>query len=803
MRSLIRRPGFTLVALLILATGIGATTAVFSVVQHVLLAPLPYHEPDRAVMIWSRWRGFDKTWVSDQEVRDYQSRVSSLADVAAWDGSQANLTGAGDPVRVGASFVTANLFSVLGVQPVVGRAFTEADAQPDTSTVAIISYSLWRRQFDGGDVVGRTVQINGIAREIVGVMPRAFRMPTDYVVNAEEPTDLWLPNRLDTSADSRGSHGLYAVARLRPDATVARVNEELASVTRQLTQEGAYPEAMHFSAFAVTTTDEAVALVRPALRLVFGAVACLLLIGCANVATLMLVRGEGRAREMAVRSAMGADPARLARQLLGETAALAAVAAVVGLALAWALLRLVTAVPQAILPRGTDAIGMSWSMVWFAAALSMVTLLLVALVPAWRASRVDLVDALKDGAPSTSAGVHRRRLRGLLVATAIGLAVLLVTGTGLMLRTLWNLERIDLGFDPDRVLTMRLALPQAQYDTPEKVVGFYDRLGTRVRSLSGVERAGLIRLLPLATQIGDWGLAVEGYVPPPGIGSPGDWQIASAGGPEALGERLVAGRWFTDKDTMGAPDVALINEAMARKYWPGREALGGRFRQGGPTRAWITVVGIVGNVRHNGVTAEIKPKFYRPVGQWHQTSGTPARNMTLVVKTAGDPLKMAHAVRSEIRAIDPNLPVAAIQSMQDVVDASTATPRLTGTLLASFAGVALALAAMGIYGLLSYVVAQRRRELGIRMAIGAGRGRVARLVVNQGLFYAGVGAAAGVVVAAIASRFLASLLYGVDPIDPATLALGPIVLVGVAIAASLIPAWRATRIDPVKTLRAE
>jgi predicted permease len=801
VRRLLRAPGFTLAALTTLALGIGANTAVYSVVRHVLLAPLPYHEPDRAAVIWSKWRGFDKTWVSDAEALDYKTRVPAFTDVGAWSVVQVNVTGDGsDPARLGGALVTPNVFSVLGVSPMLGRGFTDAEAAAVPSTVVVLSYELWQTRLAGADVLGRTIEINGVGREIVGIMPKGFQLPTDYVVDAEEPTRLWAPLQLNPA--NRGSHGYHAVGRLAPGATMARANAELAALTRQLTADGQYPEAMQFSAFAVSTTDEAVGAVRPALLLVFGAVACLLLIACANVANLLLVRGEGRAREMALRCALGADRPRLVRQLLGESAVLAVGAAVVGIGIATVALRLLVAADASTLPRA-GAIALDWRVVGFAISLSLATLGLFALLPAWRAARVDLVDALKDGSQNASAGARRQRLRGALVVAEMAMALMLLTGAGLLLRSLWNLQRVDLGFIPDRVLTLRLALPASQYETPEQVTGFYDRLVANVRALPGVDRAGLLRLLPLATPIGDWGLAIEGYTPPPGVGTPGDWQIATPGGPEALGERLVAGRWLSDADRDGTLDVALINEAMAQKYWPGQDPLGRRFRQGNATRPWITVVGVVGNVRHNGITAEVKPKFYRAFSQWHRSSGGPARNMTLVVKTAGDPLALVPPVRAEIRRLDANLPIAAIQTVQDVVDHSIATPRLTGTLLASFAALALLLAAVGIYGVLSYVVSQRRQEIGIRLAIGAAPSRVLALVLRQGLTYAAIGAAAGLAGAVAVSRLLRSLLHGVEPIDPATFAVAPLLLVVVGVLASLLPAYRATRTDPAHAMRTD
>ena len=800
LRGLLRRPAFTLTALATLALGIGANTAVFTVIRHVIMAPLPYHDPDRAVMVWSKWRGFDKTWVSDAEARDYQTRIKAFKDAGAWSVAQVNLTGDGDPIRLGAAFVTPNLFRVLGVDPLFGRMFTDAEAAATTYPSVILSHQLWQNRYGGEDVLGRTIQVNGVAREIIGVMPRDFQLPTDYIQDAEEPTRLWAP--LQLNVQNRGSHGYYAVARLADDATIEQANAELTQLTTQLTHEGLYPVPMQFTAFAVSTTDEATATVRPALMLVFGAVGCLLLVACANVANLLLVRGEGRAREMAVRRALGADRGRLVRQMLLESAMLAVAAAVTGVLLAQVSLAALVRTGAGVLPRA-DKIALDWNTITFALLVTSVTLALFALLPAWRAARVDLVDTLKDGSAAATASARRQRLRGALVVAEVALAVILLTGAGLMLRSLWNLQRIDLGLDPDRVLTMRLALPASQYQTPEQVISFYNRLLQDVRATPGVERAGLVRLLPLATPIGDWGLTIEGFTPPPGVNTPGDWQVATADGPETLGERLIKGRWLAETDRDGSLDVALINESMARKYWPGEEALGKRFRQGGPDRPWITVVGIVGDVRHNGITAEVKPKFYRAFGQWHRSTGNPIRNMTLVVKASNDPSALVSPIRDRIRRLDGNLPIAAIRTMDEVVGRSIATPKLTGVLLATFALLGLGLAALGIYGVLSYVVSLRRQEIGVRMAIGATPARVLASVVRQGVSYAGIGAVVGLAGAAAVSRLLTGLLHDVTPLDPLTFIATAALLLMVAAAASLIPAWKATRVDPVSAIRGE
>jgi predicted permease len=798
-RVLRRQPGFTAAAMLTLALGIGATTAVFSVVQHVLLTPLPYREPENVGVIWSKWKGFDKTWISDAEVLDYRTRAASFEDVGAWSVGQVNLNGDGEPARVGGAAITPNLFAVLGVTPVMGRAFTADEVTEAGTGAVVLSYPLWQGRYAGDpNILGRTILINGTATPVVGVMPRDFRLPTDYVQDAEEPTVLWTPYLLQHP--NRGSHGLHAAGRLKPGVTMAQANADLRSVTAALGKEGLYPPAMEFSAFVVSATDEAFASVRQALWLVFGAVGCLLLIACANVANLLLVRAEARTRELAVRSALGADRFRLVRQLLGEGLWLAAGAAAIGVSLAYIIVKTIGSTGLAGVPRAADIV-IDPPVLLFSVGITFVTLIVFSLAPAIRTARVDLTDSLKDGSQSSTTGGHRLRMRHALVIGETAMAVILLVGALLLTRSLWELQKIDLGFDPSNTLTMRLSLPASSYDTPEKVVAFYDRLLADTRAIPGVEKAGLMRLLPLSAPIGDWGLRVDGYMPPAGVGTPGDWQVASDGAIDALGERVVAGRDLTPGDTMGAQDVALINEAMARKYWAGRDALGGRFRMGGETRPWITVVGIVANVTHNGITAEIKPKFYRPVNQFHRSTGFPARNMTLVMRTAGDPMAIARPVRDRIRQLDAQLPVAAIRTMDDVVGTSIATPRLTGQVLVWFAGLALLLAGIGIYGVLSYVVNLRRQEIGIRLAIGASPAQVQWQVLGSGVRLTLLGIAGGMLLAALVTPFLAPLLHDVAPTDPLTFAAVAGVLFVVALAASLVPAWRASRVDPLTALR--
>jgi predicted permease len=800
-RALGRTPAFTAAAVLTLALGIGANTAIFSIVNAVLLAPLPYAQAERRVQIWSKWTAFEKTWLSDAEVLDYRTRVRAFESVAAWSSTQANLTGDGEPVRVGAARITTNTFDVLGAALLAGRGFSDAEAGPTPAPVVVIGHGLWQRRY-GGDpsVLGRTLLVNGQAHEVVGIMPPGFQLPTDFTEDVAAPSQLWLPLGLDPQ--NRGNHGLYGAAVLAPGATARQATTELQALTTALTGEGLYPPAMQFSAFAVPIDDEILASVRPAILLLFGAVGFLLLIACANVANLLLARAEGRQREVAVRTALGASQWRLLRQLLTESVVLALVSTTLGVGLAWAGIRALTAIDPADIPR-VATVAVDARVLAFTAVAGILTTVLFSLAPSLRALRVSLTDALKEGGQQATTGAARGRLRDLLVVAEVALAVVLVIGAGLMIRSLWALQRIDIGFDPERVLTVELSLPASDYPETEQVVGFYGRLLERVRALPGVRHAGLIRSLPLGSTIGDWGLDVDGFAESPGNNAKGDWQIASDGALEALGERLVEGRTFAASDTSDSQLVAVVNQTLARRYFPDGRALGGRIRLGNARNPWVTVVGIVADVKHNELTGIVKEKFYVPHSQWHRSTGGPRRAMTVVVKTTGDPLQLASPVRAEVARLDPNLPVANVRTLSQVVGAAMATSRFTGTLLSLFAAVALALAAIGIYGVMSYVVSRRTHEIGIRMAVGADRWQVLRLVLGRGLALSLAGIALGVASALGVTRLMTTLLYNVAPTDPVTFVAVPLLLCLVALVASYVPALRATRVDPLSALRTE
>ncbi len=803
-RTLARNPGFAAVAVITLALGIGANAAIFSVVNAVLLRPLPWSEPDRAVMIWSRWTAFDKTWVASGEVVDYRRRATTLEQVAAWSDGQVNITGDGDPERVAGGQVTANTFATFGVTPFLGRTFTAQEDVPNGPNLVVLGHGLWSRRYASDPaLIGRSILINGQPFQVIGVMPHDFVLPTDF--GTVEPTQLWTPLQLDPASMDHGSHGYYAAARLKPGATAAQASAELHGIAKAMTNEGLYPVQMQFDTVVLTLTEEVVGAVRRAIVLLSGAVAFLLLIACANVANLLLARAEARQREIAVRAALGAGGLRVMRQLLTEGLVLTGVSAIIGLGFAFGGVRFLAWWNPENIPR-VSSVTLDGRVLAFTALIAVLTSVVFSLAPALRARRVDLTDSLKDGSQSSSSGGARQRFRNTLVVAEMALAVVLLTGAGLMLRSLWSLQRVDLGFNPSKVLTLRLSLPQASYESSEQVIGFYQRLLERVRATPGVQYAGAVRALPLASTIGDFGLQIENFVPTTGTRPKGDWEIATDGYLEAMGERVLRGRGIQPSDTSDGMMVGLINEELARQYWNGQDPIGKRFKIGGggaPDRPWVTVVGVVANVRHNGITGVVKEKFYVPHTQWHKSIGNPIRSMSLVVRTTGDPLSLVTPIRQEIRALDGNLPIANVRTMEDVVGATLSTPRFTGVLLGVFALLALVLSAIGIYGVLSYVVSRRTREIGIRLAIGADRSQVLGMVLKNGLLLALTGIALGIVGAAAATRLMRSLLHGVTPGDPATFLAVGLGLSLVALLASLVPAWRATRVDPARALKAE
>ena len=809
MRTLGRRPLFTTMAVLTLALGIGATTALFSVVKAVLLTPLPYGNPDRIAVVWSAWKGFDQTWLSYDEFEAYDSGIRALANVGLFTDGAVNLTEGGEPERIRAGFVTEDVFGILGVQPVLGRGFTTEEDRPNGPRVIVLGHGVWQRRF-GGDpsILGRQIDVGGQPTTVVGVMPAGFRLPLDF--GGAGATELWLP--LATDAPSEGatpgpaftkggqSHSFYGVARLRDGFTIDAANSQLHALIAEATRDGVYPESMQFRAYAVPIDEQVTGRIRPALLVVFAAVGIVLLIACANVAGLMLVRGEARRRELAVRAALGASGRRLTRQLLTESMVLATIGGVLGVVLAALAVRVVRTAAPMDLPRFGEA-RLDLPVLLFALGTALLAALMAGVLPALQASNVAPGNELKEGGRSATAGGSRVRWRQTLVAAEVALAVVLVSAAGLMVRSVSNLFAIDAGIDPRQVLTMRLSTPSAYYPDSVGVVAFHEELKRRITAIPGVISMGTARILPLASEMGDWGLGVEGYTPPAHEGTPGDWQVVTPGYFEAMGLRLLQGRFLEDRDRMDAPLAMVVNRRFVEKYFAGRDPLGKRVRiAGSPDSAFYAVVGVVENVHHNSLTREVKPQFYVPLAQFAVAPGNTTRSTNLVIRTEGDPLALARPVREAVRSLDPRLPVSDVRTMEQIVAASIAEPRFAMGLLGLFGTLALVLSGIGIFGIVSQVVAARSHEFGIRVALGAKPRDLMLMSLRTGVAQAVIGVVVGVGASLVITRAMAGLLHEVSPTDPATFALVALVTGTVAVLASVGPARRAARTDPMTVL---
>ncbi len=806
-RTLAANPGFAAAAVLTLALGIGANGAVASVLRALLLRPLPYSQPERLVMVWSRWSEFPKTWVSVEEARTWAA-AGCFSGLALLHPEQANLTGAGEPERVGSARVSANAFEVLGVKPLLGRPFTAAEVGSHPAGVVILSEALWRRRFGGAPgIVGSAIDLDGAPQTVVGVMPAGFELPTDY--GSSTPAALWLPLREDLAGayafrPRGGDHNYHAIARLLPGTSVAAARARLRALAGGLTAAGTYPRSWHFEPLVVPVAEDVLGSLRGALLALGGAVGFVLLIACANVANLLLARGLGRRKELAVRMALGAGRGRLLRQLLAESCTLAALGGAAGLLLAWLGVRLILSLGPLEIPRLAE-IGMDGGVAAFVALLALATALIFGLAPALQLSGSDLQASLREGGRGAAGpGAGGGRLQGLMVVAEVALAVVLVMGASLMIRTFWSLSRVDPGFRPARVLTLGISPPRARYPRAEPLVRLYDEILAEVRQVPGVRSAGAVRALPLASELGDWGLKVEGYAPPPGENVAADWQIATPGYFETLGIPLRAGRTFTAADRRDSQPVIIISEALARRFWPGKDPLGRRIQVGGTTPRFSTVVGVVGDVRHNGLTAQVKGAWYLPRAQFDQSTGSLIPGMTLVVAaSAGNPADLAGPVRAAIHAVDPRLPVSEVRTLADVVGRAAGKQRFTMFFLLLCSGLALTLAAVGVYGVARFRVGARTREIGLRMALGAQAGQVLRLVVAQGMALLAAGLAAGLLASLVVTRSLGGLLYGVEAMDPPAMLATALVLALVALAANWLPARRAARVDPLVVLRGE
>ena len=802
MTRLFRDRGFAAITILTLAMGIGANTAVFSLVQTVMLKPLPYADPARVVVVWGPDRA-ETTHLSLQEVVNYDLESKSLAGVAGYQEFDANLTGGQEPERVRGGSATPNLFDVLGVPAMMGRTFTLATVQIGTSDVMVIGHGLWQRRFGGApDIIGHSVQVNGRARTVIGVMPPSFRMPNDYF--AMRGTEVWIPEVVSpTALGAWGSRSYTGIGRLRDTATAAAASSELPVIADRWVKAGyvrALPDGTlgALARHVIPIQEFVTGGVRGPLLILLGSVALVLLIACANVANLQLARAGARRREVAMRAALGAGRGDIVRHLLTESVLLACAGGAAGIALAWAGLRLAIAMRPANLPR-VDEAGLDATVLAATAVLSIVTGLVFGLVPALQLARPDVAGVLKDGGRSGTAG--RQVARRGLVVLQMASSVVLALAAGLLIRSLIELNQIDLGFNPDHVLTAPLQVPSTDYPLQADVVRFYRQVEERVSQLPGVRAAGAVRVLPLARSIGDWSIKIEGRPYVPEENPNGDFQAVTPGYFKTMELRLLRGRLLTVDDREDSMPAVVINDTMAARYWPGEDAIGRQFMMGTDDKPWLTIVGIVGTVRHNAVVEEARAEMYLAHAQLPAHIRSAPRGMTLVVKTEGDPIALAGAVREAIRSIDRNLPVSDIRAMDDVAADALAQPRFMTFLLGLFAAVALTLAAIGIYGTVSLLVAERTPEMGIRLALGAERGSILRLVLGQGLVLAAAGLALGMAGAIFLTRTLAGLIYGVGALDPLTFTAVPALLCAVALVACLIPARRAASVDPIATLR--
>ncbi|HEY1339660.1 MAG TPA: ABC transporter permease [Bryobacteraceae bacterium] len=798
-RTLRRTPGYTITAIVALALGIGANTAIFSVFNALLLRSLPYRDPQSLVMLWEdlSQMGFPRNTPSAGSYNDWATKIPAFDGVAAADTYDVNLTGEGEPENVGAAAVTGNTFTVFGVGAYAGRVFTPDEDRPGANRVVVLSYRLWQRRFGGErSIVGTEINLNGANHKVIGVMPPRFQFPF-------KDCELWTP-RAFTSQDlaNRGNHYLWVAARLKSGATLAQANAQLRALAEQLHRE--FPRSQGMGMYAVSILDDFLGDTRLALNVLFAAVAGVLLIACANMANLALARASGRKREIAVRTALGARRGRIIRQLVTEHVLLSLAGGAFGLLLArWGFTVLKNLVPEQL--SNITAVSLDPRVLVFTLLVSIATGVLFGIAPAWQVSRTDLNVALKEGGARGSVGGRAGTVRGALVIGQIAAAMVLVIGAALMIESFARLRGLDPGFRSDGVLTARTVLPRNKYSEPARRTQYVDQVLERVRRIPGVESAGFTSALPLVWKGGSTGFWPEGRARDAADPRPYDAnnRVISPGYMETMGYKLLAGRFLDARDGAEAPPAAMINDTMARQYWPNENALGRRFRYSNSPRAkgpWITIVGIVGDVHAMGLDQPARPEMFYPVAQ---AGGNWMWPRDLAVRTRGNPVQVAAAIRQAVWSVDKDQPVSKVETMDEILGDETIERRTQTALLGGFAGLALLLACLGIYAVLSYLVAQRTREIGLRMALGARQGDVLRWIGGQAAALALAGIAAGLGMAYWATLLLRKLLFHVEARDPSTFVSLAVVVMVVSLAAVSIPARRAARVDPMVALRHE
>lgn len=807
LRMLLKSPGFALVAIGTLAFGIGASTAVLSLVNALLVRPLPYKNPQQLVLLWEEFThmGLERIPVSAPEFLDLEKQTRSYEQIAAFDYVDMNLTGGEMPERIQGAVVTPSLFPLLGIEPIRGRTFASTERGTGHDDVVVISARLWQRRFNSDpNVVGSKLPMNGRSYTVIGIMPATFEFPLP-LFNVQggtfaERTDIWAPVAFtENELKSRGSRSYGVIARLRQGVSIAQAQAELGLLTAAWIQDyqDNYEASTGFGARPYTLQDQVVGGMRPMLLLLLGAVALVLLIACANLTTMLLARAGSREREMAIRVALGAGPSRLLRQLLTESILLSLLGGIAGVVLAIWGLESLTAIGMKTVPRLRE-VNIDLAVLALTLLVSVVTGVLFGIAPAIASVRPELTEALKEGGRGATSGIRRNRLRNALVVSEMALALVLLVSAGLLIKSFARLQNVNPGFNPKNVLTMEMTLPVLKYPKGKPVLDFYAEVERRLKSLPGVQYVGLTSILPLSGSNSDNSFHIEG-APEKQTGVYPDEELRSVT-PDyfrVLQTPLIKGRFFTAADTTDGPQVALINQAMAKKYWHDQDPIGKRinFDDSDPQKIqWVTIIGVVGDIRHRGLDQDPKPEYYLPHAQRSY------RGMIVTMRSAQDPRALIPLVRRELQALDPDQPVANIRTIEQVAAESIAPRRLSVTLLGIFAGIALVLAAVGVYGVMSFLVVQRTHEMGVRMALGAQPRDVRRLVVGHGFKLVALGAVIGLIVSFFSSRALGAMLYQVAPFDFVTFAGVTFALAFVAFLASYIPALRATRADPMIAL---
>lgn len=795
VRLLLKSPHFTVVTILTIALGVGANTAIFSVVNGVLLRPLPYDNPEQLVRVWgtSERAGTLRGNISEMDFLDFRAQNQVFEDIGAfnWTGGGATLSGPDGPERLRLVFVSSSFFPLLGVEPQLGRTFLPEEDQPGNERVTVLSHGLWARRFGSDpEVVGRTLVLNGIEYTVVGVTPQDFVHPEP--APGQEP-ELWIPLAIDVGLQNRGGRYLRSIARLKEGVSLRRAQEQMNDLTETLERQ--YPDSNRGRGVQLEALHQAiVGDVRTALLLLMAAVGLVLLIACANVANLFLSKTASRQREMAIRSAVGADRSRLVRQVLTESVLVSLLGGAVGVFLALGATDALMSLAAGSIPLNESS-GLDIRVLTFTLALSVTAGLLFGSAPALAVSRARLSESLKEAATSVSAASRQNRARSLLVVLEIVLSVVLVVGAGLLIKSFSRLGRVDTGFRTEKLITMSLSLPPARYEEPARQAMFYRRFLERLHSVPGVESAAVINYPPLARGHSCDAFSLDDRPPfPPGAVPCAEYRRISPGYFRTLGVPLLQGRVFEEGDDKGAPPVAIIDETLARRFWREGDALGRRVTSHRVSRE---VVGIVGSVRHFGPEHEAPQSLYVPQMQ------DPVGWQTLVIWTATEPSSLLRSVRSEVGAMDPELPVFGIQTMDGLLYRSVAQPRFRTLLLGNFAAAALILAAVGVYGVVSYTVGQRSHEIGIRMALGAQRADIISMITGRGMLLALIGLAVGIPAAFVATRTISSLLFDVSRADTAIYFAVAAVLSLTALVACYVPAHRASKTDPLTALRYE